>query len=82
MDQMSSTTRPGVMNWLASPTGLAAAVLIVAVGAVLATYHLEHVVGALPFAFILLCPLMHLFMHGGHGAHAGHGSGSQSNDSR
>ena len=79
---MNSTIRSGVMNWLASPTGLAAAVLILAVGTFLATYHFEHVVGALPFALILLCPLMHLFMHGGHGGHAGHGSGSQSNDSR
>jgi hypothetical protein len=25
---------------------------------------------------LLLCPLMHLFMHGGHGGgHAGHGGG-------
>jgi hypothetical protein len=65
---------------MASPTGLAASVLIVAVGAFLATYHFEHFVGALPYAFILLCALMHLFMHGGHGGHGGHRSGSQSND--
>ncbi|MCC7368783.1 MAG: DUF2933 domain-containing protein [Chloroflexi bacterium] len=31
-----------------------------------ATQHTEHVLAALPFAFVLLCPLMHLFMHGGH----------------
>ncbi|UTO04649.1 DUF2933 domain-containing protein [Moraxella sp. FZLJ2107] len=23
----------------------------------------------LPFALLMLCPLMHLFMHGGHGTH-------------
>jgi choline-glycine betaine transporter len=67
---MTPTTRFRAISWLASPTGLAAAVLIFTVGTFLAPYHFEHAVGALPFAFILLCPLMHLFMHGGHGAHA------------
>ena len=28
----------------------------------------------LPFALLMLCPLMHLFMHGGHGSHGTHGS--------
>ena len=79
---MNLTTPSRAVSRLASPTGLAAAVLILAVGAFLATYHFEHVVSALPFAFILLCPLMHLFMHGGHGGHAGHESARQPNDSR
>jgi hypothetical protein len=35
--------------------------------------HWLHVANILPFFFILLCPLMHLFMHGSHGGH-GHGS--------
>ena len=26
----------------------------------------------LPFALLMLCPLMHLFMHGGHGSHGTH----------
>ena len=30
--------------------------------------HLAHVVGVLPFTS-LACPLMHIFMHGGHGHH-------------
>jgi hypothetical protein len=29
--------------------------------------HRVHVIAALPFLFFLACPLMHLFMHGGHG---------------
>ena len=37
--------------------------------------HTAHVFGALPLVFVLLCPLMHLFMHGGHG---GNGSGKRS----
>jgi len=32
--------------------------------------HWVHVAGVLPWLLILLCPLMHLFMHGGHGAHS------------
>jgi hypothetical protein len=38
--------------------------------------HRAHLVGALPMLFLLACPLMHLFMHRGHGGHgreAGHG---------
>ena len=33
--------------------------------------HTIHVLGFLPFLFLLACPLMHLFMHHGHA----HGSG-------
>lgn len=33
--------------------------------------HRVHVLGALPYLVILLCPLMHFFMHGSH--HHGHG---------
>lgn len=39
------------------------------------TEHRAHVVQYLPFALLLLCPLLHFF-HGGHGEHGGHdGSG-------
>lgn len=30
------------------------------------TEHREHVFVFLPYLFLLACPLMHLFMHGGH----------------
>lgn len=33
--------------------------------------HRAHILGAIPYLFILACPLMHIFMHGGHG-HGGH----------
>ena len=32
----------------------------------LLTEHRAHVFGALPFLLLLACPLMHMFMHGGH----------------
>ena len=39
----------------------------------LLTEHLAHVARFWPFAFLLACPLMHLFMHHGHGHdHHGH----------
>lgn len=44
---------------------------LLVIGAVAAyfllTEHLAHVLGILPYLLLLACPLMHLFMHGGHG---------------
>ncbi len=38
------------------------------------TEHRAHIMGALPYLILLLCPLMHFFMHRNHGkGHAGHG---------
>jgi len=31
--------------------------------------HSAHLLGVIPYLFILACPLMHLFHHGGHGHH-------------
>ena len=39
--------------------------------------HRAHVLSALPLLLILACPLMHLFMHQGHGGH-GHAHGQRS----
>lgn len=35
--------------------------------------HLLPYLGWLPFLFLLACPLMHVFMHGGHGDTQDHG---------
>ena len=35
----------------------------------LALEHEAHPYGALPYLLLLACPLMHLFMHHGHGGH-------------
>ena len=35
----------------------------------LLTEHRAHFFGALPFLVLLACPLMHVFMHHGHGGH-------------
>lgn len=34
--------------------------------------HQAHLLGALPYLIVLLCPLMHLFMHRGHGQDRNH----------
>ena len=35
----------------------------------LTTEHRAHLFGALPWLFLLACPFLHLFMHGGHTQH-------------
>jgi hypothetical protein len=37
----------------------------------LLTEHRAHLFGILPYVLLLLCPLLHLFMHGRHGGHGG-----------
>jgi hypothetical protein len=59
-----------------------ALLVVVAVGSfLLFTEHRAHVLGVLPFAFLLACPLMHVFMHHGH-HHGGHGHSVRGNDER
>lgn len=47
---------------------------LVIAGFFLILEHRAHLLGWLPFLIILLCPLMHIFMHRSHG---GHGSSAQ-----
>lgn len=51
-----------------SRTGIAFLVFGVVVAAHLLFEHTTHVIQWLPFGILLLCPLMHTFMHGGHAA--------------
>ena len=39
------------------------------IGFLLFTEHRAHVLGILPYLILLACPLMHMFMHRGHGGH-------------
>jgi len=47
------------------------AIGLVVIGGIAAYFLLEehraHILGVLPYLLLLACPLMHLFMHGGHG---------------
>tara|TARA_R100000322_G_scaffold167530_3_gene135605 strand:+ start:3415 stop:3654 length:240 start_codon:yes stop_codon:yes gene_type:complete len=67
-------------NFWLKPPGLAAIGLIAAALYFLLTEHLAHTIAALPYLILLLCPLMHFFMHRGHGHHGG-GDGDD-NDNR
>ena len=40
----------------------------------LLTEHLAHTIQALPWLILLACPLMHVFLHRGHGSGGRHGS--------
>ncbi len=50
-----------------SRMGLVLVGFLVIAGALLFTEHQAHVLGLLIWLPLLACPLMHLFMHGGHG---------------
>ena len=56
-------------NFFASPAGLVLIGFLLIGGALLFTEHRAHVLGALIYLPLLLCPLMHFFMHGSHGSH-------------
>ncbi len=67
------TLAPRPSSFWYSRTGLVA-IGFLAIAAFLLFYeHRVHVFGYLPFLLLLLCPLLHIFMHGGHG-HGGHGA--------
>lgn len=38
--------------------------------------HRAHFFGILPYLFLIACPFLHLYMHGGHGEGSGAGGGS------
>jgi len=49
--------------FLGSKLGLAATVLVAAIGAYLLWTHTGHVLAAAPYLLLLACPLMHVFGH-------------------
>jgi hypothetical protein len=60
--------------FLRSRPGVALLGFLAIVAYYLATTHTAHVLSALPYAVLALCPLLHLFMHGRHGGHGSHGA--------
>lgn len=57
--------------WM-TPRGFAAMGLIASVSYFLLVEHRQHVFEFSPYLILLLCPLMHVFMHHGHGGHHNH----------
>lgn len=67
---------------LKSKAGIVLVGFLIIAGALLFTEHRAHVLGLLIWVPLLACPLMHVFMHGGHGHHGGHNrQGSQGGSS-
>ena len=69
---MDTQPKSNVGKWLRSRTGLAMLGFLIVIAFFLLTEHTAHVFGLLPYALLLLCPLLHLLMHGGHGDHSDH----------
>jgi len=63
-DQRSSSGS----GWLHARSGLVLIGFLAIAAFFLWEEHKAHILGALPYVLLLLCPLLHLF-HGGHGGH-------------
>ncbi len=60
--------------WL-SRTGLALLGFLAIAGFYIITEHRAHLYGVLPWLLLLLCPVLHVFGHGG--KHSNHGKGGK-----
>lgn len=80
MDGAARTTRGGrAQGTLGTRWGFRIFAAFAVAGALLlALEHRAHVLGVLPWLILLACPLMHLFMHHGHGHGSRHHERSES----
>lgn len=69
-------------KWLRSRTGIALLIFLAIAAFFLITEHTAHFFGLLPYVLLLLCPLLHLFMHGGHAGHEDHARHQLPDDSK
>ena len=71
---MRTDHHPQASRWFRSRIGLVFLTFLAIAAFFLVTEHTAHVFGVPPFLLVLLCPLLHLFLHDRHGGgHAGHG---------
>ncbi|MBI4080997.1 MAG: DUF2933 domain-containing protein [Candidatus Lambdaproteobacteria bacterium] len=63
-------------RWYRTPGGLLLLGVIAIAGAALLIQFWTSALAALPWLLVLACPLLHVFMHRGHGGHGGHGHGN------
>ncbi len=77
---MDTKQRGGLTGWLSSRTGPVLVAFLAIAAFFLITEHRAHLYGILPYLLLLACPLLHLFMHRGHGGH-GDGGGDRSGTS-
>ncbi len=57
-------------QWLQLTSRQIFLIFLVIAGFYLITEHTAHIFGALAYGLLLLCPLLHLFMHGDHAGHS------------
>lgn len=72
---MTSAHTPQSNGWKSRGNFVLIGFVLIA-GFFLLTEHRAHVLGALPYVLLALCPLLHLFGHGGHDHTAGKGDKS------
>ena len=66
---MDSSEKFNIGRWLRSRAGLTPIAFLAIAAFFMVTEHTAHFFDILPYALLLLCPLLHLFMHGGHADH-------------
>lgn len=69
-----------VRDWLLSRTGAATAIAVSVLAFLTYEGHAAHLLGLLPYLLVFACPLMHMFMHGGHHAQHHHSGRTQNFD--
>lgn len=67
--------------WWRTPPGIVLCGFLAIAAFFLLTEHTAHVFGALPYLLLAACPLMHIFMHHGHGHHHGDDDGRRNDNS-
>lgn len=67
-------------SFLRSPAGTALCVFLAVAALFLVLEHSAHLLGAWPLLFVLVCVVMHIFMHRGHGGHGSHGGDRNRDD--
>ena len=66
---MDSSEKFNIGRWLRSRAGLTLIAFLAIAAFFIVTEHTAHFFDILPYALLLVCPLLHLFMHGGHADH-------------
>lgn len=56
-------------SFWSTKVGIVTIGFLIIMGFFLITEHWAHLYGFWPFLFLLVCPLMHVFMHHGHNGH-------------
>ena len=69
----SQSEAPRQGAFFKSRAGIVLLVFLAIAAFYLIAEHQAHLAGILPWLLLAACPLLHVFMHSGHGSHGGHG---------